>query len=227
PCGPHRGARRICLRTSLPKLNRTSVADAQACARRRTPISEISMSHPAVDAIWRERRLASMRAEIEASKDTHPPHAHPHHGYDPTEPRVPAGNPDGGQWTSTGGIAGVRVATGPTFWREFLREIVREIAKEAIEDYRKREVDDLAGETDDTVALTILDGIEVLGVNSTSRPYTPEDYARALRLRDDLIRKNPDVMKQKNVGQKPNDAVFHAETTLLLRAAERNGGTLT
>jgi hypothetical protein len=24
-------------------------------------------------------------------------------GYDPNQPRVPAGNPDGGQWTSTGG----------------------------------------------------------------------------------------------------------------------------
>jgi hypothetical protein len=33
-------------------------------------------------------------------------------------------------------------------------------------------------------------------------------------------------MQTDNIGQKPNDAVFHAETTILLRAAKENGGTL-
>jgi hypothetical protein len=40
------------------------------------------------------------------------------------------------------------------------------------------------------------------------------------------LKKYPDVMKQDNIGEKPNDAVFHAETTILLRAARENGGTL-
>jgi hypothetical protein len=31
-------------------------------------------------------------------------------GYDPNQPRVPAGNPDGGQWTSSGGT--IRLAMG-------------------------------------------------------------------------------------------------------------------
>jgi len=101
------------------------------------------------------------------------------------------------------------------------------LAWEAIEDYRKNYVDDLAGETNDTVALTILDGKEVWGDNSWSRAYSQEDKFRAARLREDLIKKYPSVMKTKNTGQKPNDAVFHAETTLLLRAAKENGGTLT
>jgi hypothetical protein len=30
----------------------------------------------------------------------------PHHGYDPNQPRVPAGHRDGGQWTRTGGSGG-------------------------------------------------------------------------------------------------------------------------
>jgi hypothetical protein len=33
-------------------------------------------------------------------------------------------------------------------------------------------------------------------------------------------------MKNGNIGQKPNDALFHAEATVLLRAARKNGGTL-
>jgi hypothetical protein len=41
-----------------------------------------------------------------------------------------------------------------------------------------------------------------------------------------LIQKYPDVMKTDNIGQKPNDALFHAEATVLLRAARENGGTL-
>jgi hypothetical protein len=33
-----------------------------------------------------------------------PPHdVHPHHGYDPNQPRVPAGHHEGGQWTSKPG----------------------------------------------------------------------------------------------------------------------------
>jgi hypothetical protein len=32
--------------------------------------------------------------------------AGPHHGYDPNQPRVPAGHQDGGQWTRTGGSGG-------------------------------------------------------------------------------------------------------------------------
>jgi hypothetical protein len=35
-----------------------------------------------------------------------------HSGYDPNQPRVPAGNPDGGQWTSIGGT--IRLAMGDT-----------------------------------------------------------------------------------------------------------------
>jgi SCP1.201-like deaminase len=61
------------------------------------------MSRAAIDAIWRERRLAAMRAEVEASNRTRP-----RHGYDPNQPRVPKGQPDGGQWTSTGTASALR-----------------------------------------------------------------------------------------------------------------------
>lgn len=41
-----------------------------------------------------------------------------------------------------------------------------------------------------------------------------------------MIENYPLVMKSGNVGEKPNDALFHAEATTLMRAARANGGTL-
>jgi hypothetical protein len=72
------------------------------------------MSLSAIDAIQRERRLAAMRAEVEASHNAHPPHVHPHGGYDPNQPRVPKGRSDGGRWTSTVGASDIeRTADSP------------------------------------------------------------------------------------------------------------------
>ena len=34
------------------------------------------------------------------------------------------------------------------------------------------------------------------------------------------------MFDRRNLGQKPNDALFHGETTVLLRAAKERGGTL-
>jgi len=77
-----------------------------------------------------------------------------------------------------------------------------------------------------TVAFAKIDGTPYLGVNSTAPGYTDADYAAAVRMRDMLVEKYPDVMRAENPGWKPNDALFHAEATTLLRAAEANGGTL-
>lgn len=53
------------------------------------------MSFKAVNEIWRARQRAAQRAQEDLSQG-----AHGRHGYDPNQPRVPAGHPDGGQWTS-------------------------------------------------------------------------------------------------------------------------------
>jgi hypothetical protein len=45
--------------------------------------------------------LESARDPLQAGNS-----ATPHHGYDPNQPRVPAGHHDGGQWTRTGGSGG-------------------------------------------------------------------------------------------------------------------------
>jgi hypothetical protein len=45
-------------------------------------------------------------------------------------------------------------------------------------------------------------------------------------MRTTLVEKYPDVMRTDNIGGRPNDALFHAEATVLLKAARANGGTL-
>jgi hypothetical protein len=41
-----------------------------------------------------------------------------------------------------------------------------------------------------------------------------------------MLRKYPDEMDTDDIGRMPNNALFHAETNVLLRAAHAKGGTL-
>lgn len=63
-------------------------------------------------------------------------------------------------------------------------------------------------------------------MNSTAPGYSDADWNTARITRDDLIEKYPESMDKTNIGWTPNDALFHAEATILLRAAKANGGTL-
>jgi len=100
----------------------------------------------------------------------------------------------------------------------------------SIADFRARQRDMFGHETMPqgvgTVAVANVNGEAKFGVNSEAPPYTPDDRSAADRVRGDMIKKYPDLLKTKNIGQKPNDALYHAEATLLLRIAGENGGTL-
>lgn len=74
--------------------------------------------------------------------------------------------------------------------------------------------------------MTTIDEQQFFGTNSTSPTYTGADRAAAIKLRDRLIGMYPEVMNTQDLGQRPNDALFHAETTVLTRAARASGGTL-
>jgi hypothetical protein len=76
------------------------------------------------------------------------------------------------------------------------------------------------------VGYGMFDGLPVFGVNSDAPPYERSDRSAAQSLRSVLIEAYPDSMQREHIGRKPNDAVFHAETTVLLRMARANGGTL-
>jgi len=60
----------------------------------------------AINEIWRERQKAVQRAQEDPTYG-----GHRHQGYDPNQSRVPAGHPDGGQWTTgeDGGVSSTRV----------------------------------------------------------------------------------------------------------------------
>jgi hypothetical protein len=149
--------------------------------------------------------------------------------YNPNQPRVPAGHPDGGQWTAAGG-SGTRLAAAdkPRPGGRGILAIALQLAMQAIEAYRSKErLWDLFGNKErSAIAVTTIDGKDIFGANSRSRAYTSDDFAAARKLRDTLVRKYPDELSSENLGKMPNNALFHAETTVLLRAAERAGGTL-
>jgi hypothetical protein len=147
--------------------------------------------------------------------------------FNPNQPRVPAGHRDGGQWTRQGGGAGIRLAARDKSIVGALLIAALHAAMLTIEAYRsKNGLRDLFDGKIGTVTWTRLDGKDIFGSNSKSPTYTNVDRAAAEAMRRTLLAKYPDVMKAKKIGQMPNDAVFHAETTILLRAARENGGTL-
>jgi hypothetical protein len=150
--------------------------------------------------------------------------------YDPNQPRVPAGNPDGGQWTAAGAVgSGTRLAAAdkPRPGRGAIIAMALKLALRAIEDYRWREkLWDLFHQKEGAVAVTTIDGEDIFGINSDSSAYTSKDDIEARKLRDILVKKYPTKFSSENLGKMPNNALFHAETTVLLKAAKRNGGTL-
>lgn len=152
--------------------------------------------------------------------------------YNPGQPRVPGGSPEGGQWTG-GEETPVRLAAAEKGPLGRLGKIgaAAQALRYLIEAFRKEHLlFDFFGEKVGTVAVTSLDDQHLYGFNSGiaefSGQYTERDKAAADELRDRLIEKYPEVMKTENIGSRPNDALYHAETNLLLRAWRENGETL-
>jgi hypothetical protein len=148
--------------------------------------------------------------------------------FNPDQPRVPAGNPDGGRWTQEGEPGAVQLAANtPRLGPAARIAIALQLALQAIEAYRRSEgLFDLFGTKEGTIAVTTINGKDIFGANSNSPTYTTMDRVAADGMRDTLLEKYPEVMDTDNIGRRPNDALFHAETTVLLRAARENGGTL-
>ena len=102
-----------------------------------------------------------------------------------------------------------------------------EAALSAFEAYRTvNHLRDLFGRDIGTLSYTELNGKGIYGVNSTAATYEAADRAAADKMRDLLIKDFPDYFDKDNIGQAPNNAVYHAEATALFRAARENGGTL-
>ncbi|NVN87027.1 MAG: hypothetical protein HXX15_13180 [Rhodopseudomonas sp.] len=158
--------------------------------------------------------------------------------YNPNQPRVPAGHLGAGEWTDGGGgdrrnrDAGgydARLASSdkPPLGRASVLGIMARAAARLIEAYRSENgLRDLFGRNEGTVAFTQIDGHDIFGSNSSSPTYTSTDRRDAETMRDRLIAKYPDDMETELVGRMPNDALFHAESNVLMRASREFGGTL-
>jgi hypothetical protein len=143
------------------------------------------------------------------------------------QPRVPAGHPDGGQWTKGGWGIGVQFAAADKPGAGGGFAIALHLAMLLIEAFRsKNGLRDLFGHRVGTVAVTTIDGKDIFGSNSKSPTYTSADHAAAVRMRNILSQKYPEMINADNAGQMPSNALFHAEATSLLRAARANGGSL-
>jgi hypothetical protein len=157
-------------------------------------------------------------------------------GFDPDQPRDELG-----QWTETGqteegqGTAGADATTDfsgierPRPGRLGAVGIAVEVAQRLIETFRSENgFRDLFGYSESrAVALTTLDGEPIFGSSGRSPTFTDADGREAERVRAILIAKYPDEMNTSNIGQFQNDALFHAESNVLMRAAKKNGGSLT
>jgi hypothetical protein len=148
--------------------------------------------------------------------------------YDPNQPRVPAGHHAGGQWTSGNQPLRIASADRPRLGAGAIAVIALQMAARAIEAYRSdKGLWDLFGERVGVVTVTTVGGKQIFGSNSTSPTYARADRVSADAVRSILIDKYPVTFKGERPGEKPNDAFYHAEATVLLRAAVANGGTLT
>lgn len=117
-------------------------------------------------AIRLERRVAATRELGQLPSD-----AHARRGFDPNQPRVPAGHSEGGQWTSDGAGTYIRLAAadkpgpGPRNW---LAEILLHLAMGVIEAYRSENgLRDLFGHKLGTVTWIKFNGKDIFGSNSS------------------------------------------------------------
>ena len=136
---------------------------------------------------------------------------------------------DLGRWADEGGGRRTQVAASgrPPLGPAAALVLALELALNVIKAYRSENgLWDLFGRQLGTVASTTIDGKTIFGSNSKSPTYSDADFREAETLRTALAEKYPDIFSRENIGQRPAEALFHAETTVLLRAARANGGTL-
>jgi hypothetical protein len=77
-----------------------------------------------------------------------------------------------------------------------------------------------------TVAVATPEGQLFFGANSKAPTYTNRDGVAAARTVDAMVNRFPEIMNRDNIGGEPNNALYHAEATILLRMRDALGGTL-
>ncbi len=150
-------------------------------------------------------------------------------GYDPNQPRVPKGHSDGGEWTDDNRWIGVQFAAAerPPMGPRRSYAIALEIARRLIDVFRRENGQlELFGDRRGAVTVTTIDGRQIYGSNPNLGEWRSIDRSEADRLRATVVQKHPELADPDNIGRRPLNAFYHAETNVLLRAARQHGGSL-
>jgi hypothetical protein len=163
-------------------------------------------------------------------------------GFDPNQPQVPADSGrTSGQWTGGGGSGGgsgsqlaqnvPRGGGGGSYRLRSGRlveptpaEEARLVATEAEVARLRRQVQEVDPVWEPRESLSTPDSIE--GDIAAAEGEAREAETRLFELAQQPPENYPTVMNTEKIGGFPNNAVFHAEATCLLRAARVNGGSL-
>lgn len=153
----------------------------------------------------------------------------PRHGFDPNQPRVPKGHPDGGEWTDDDRWIGAQFAAAerPPMGPRGSFAIAFEIARRLIDVFRRENGQlELFGDRRGAVTVTTIDGRQIYGSNPNLGEWRSIDRSEADRLRAIVVQKHPELADPDNIGRRPLNAFYHAETNVLVRAARQHGGSL-
>ncbi len=157
-------------------------------------------------------------------------------GFNPDQPRdeegrwveAEGGEDKTGEGSGTSDATDVSAVERPRPGRISPIGVAVELAQRLIEAFRSENgFRDLFGySANRAVAVTTVDGETIFGSSGRSPTFSDVDRYDAELMRSILVEKRPDVMNTGNLGQFPNDALFHAEANVLMRAARKSGGSL-
>jgi hypothetical protein len=105
--------------------------------------------------------------------------------------------------------------------------IALEVARRLIDAFRRESGQlELFGDRRGAVTVTTIDGHQIYGSNPDLGEWRSIDRNEANRVRAVILQKHPELRDPDNIGRRPLNALYHAETNVLLRAARQHGGSL-
>jgi hypothetical protein len=173
------------------------------------------------DIAWDRFKAAFMRGDFAARQKAN---------FNPDQPRDELGKWTDGDHSAQEESDKVQLAASeglPPIGPLRAARLAYQVAKRLIDAYRSENLlIDLFGEKPGAVSVTTIDGEHIFGTHRGSRLHDRDDERDWRNLRDALATKKPDLGSLDNLGRYPLNALTHAETNVLVRAARKFGGSL-
>jgi hypothetical protein len=150
-------------------------------------------------------------------------------GFNPNQPRDEQGRWSDGGEASDDQSDSVQLAAseGRPIGPLGAARLAYQAVKRLIEAYRSDNMlSDLFGQKSGAVSVTTVDGEHIFGTHRGSQLYDRDDERDWRNLRDSIVTKNPRLGSTDHLGRYPLNALTHAETNVLTRAARKLGGSL-